>query len=329
MLNSTHVSHIGVLTSGGDAPGMNAAIRAVVRTAVHYNKRISGIFRGYEGMIEGDIQQMDARSVGHIIQRGGTLLKSARCSDFLSPDGRAKAYQQLQHAGVDALIVIGGDGSFRGAAALTEEHHIPVVGIPGTIDNDLSGTDYTIGYDTACNTVVRAVDAIRDTASSHNRIFFVEAMGRDSGYIALRAGIAAGMETIIIPEQETEADELLNRLIHGQRVKKSAALVMVSEGCKAGGAMDLAEKFRKACPHLEIRVTILGHIQRGGPPGCLDREYASRMGVASVEGILTGQNAAMVGIQNQQITFTPFSLLQAKNKPIDTELLRIQKILSV
>lgn len=323
------MKHIGVLTSGGDAPGMNAAIRAVVRAAVFHNLQVSGIYRGFEGLMAGEIQPLDARSVGNIIQRGGTMLKSARSEAFRTAEGRRKAIAHIQQQQIDGLIVIGGDGSFRGAEALSAEHPIPVIGIPGTIDNDLSGTDFTIGYDTACNTVIRAVDAIRDTASSHNRIFFVEAMGRDSGFIALRAGMAAGMETIIIPEREEEWKQLLEKLQKGQRVKKSAALVMVGEGCHCGNATTLAKQFSQACPELEVRVTVLGHIQRGGSPSCFDRELASRLGVAAVEGLRKGEKNKMVGLQQQQIDYTPFHQLSEKRKPIDAELLRLQEILTI
>jgi 6-phosphofructokinase 1 len=323
------MKHIGVLTSGGDAPGMNAAIRAVVRAAVFHNIRVSGIYRGFEGLIEGEIQPLHARSVGNIIQRGGTMLKSARSEAFRTAEGRRKAIAELQQQQIDGLIIIGGDGSFRGAEVLSAEYPIPIIGIPGTIDNDLGGTDFTIGYDTACNTVIHAVDAIRDTASSHNRIFFIEAMGRDSGFIALRAGVAAGIETIIIPEREEEWKQLLEKLQRGQRVKKSAALVMVGEGCHCGNATTLAKQFSDSFPDLEVRVTILGHVQRGGSPSCFDRELASRLGVSAVEGLLKGEKNKMVGLMQQQIHFTPFHQLAEKRKSIDTELLRLQEILTV
>ncbi|MFZ5973636.1 MAG: 6-phosphofructokinase [Bacteroidota bacterium] len=323
------ISKIGVFTSGGDAPGMNAALRAVVRAAIYYNKEIYGIMRGYEGMIDGEIVKLGARSVGNIIQRGGTILKSARSKEFRTPEGRQKALANLKKHGIDSLIAIGGDGTFTGLHKFFEEHKIPSVCIPGTIDNDLAGTDYTIGYDTATNTAVEAIDKIRDTALSHNRLFFIEVMGRNSGYIAINSGIAGGAVAIIIPEEESDFEKLYARLTEGEKTNRKSSLVVVAEGSKLGGANELARMVAERSSYFDIKVTILGHLQRGGSPTYFDRVLASRMGIAAVEGLLKGENDVMVGIQNNQIVYNPFDMIISNRHEIDSESLRIAKILSI
>ena len=323
------IRKIAVLTSGGDAPGMNAAVRAVVRATIHYGKESVAVYRGYDGLIEGDYEQMTARSVSNIIQRGGTILKTSRCKEFMTPEGRAKAAANLRSHNIDALVVIGGDGTFRGASALYEEHGIIVAGIPGTIDNDLAGTDYTIGYDTACNTVIRAIDAIRDTASSHNRLFFIEVMGRDAGFIALRSAIAAGVEAVLIPEHLITIEELIKKLETGARNKKSSSLVIVAEGGKSGNAMEIAAEVEKKFSHYDTKVTVLGHVQRGGTPSCLDREIASKMGVGAVEAILMGKSGILIGIINNNLAITPFADIARTKKTISLESFRINEILAV
>jgi len=323
------ISKIGVFTSGGDAPGMNAALRAVVRAAIYYNKEIYGIMRGYEGMIDEEIVKLGARSVGNIIQRGGTILKSARSKEFRTPEGRQKALANLKKHGIDSLIAIGGDGTFTGLHKFFEEHKIPSVCIPGTIDNDLAGTDYTIGYDTATNTAVEAIDKIRDTALSHNRLFFIEVMGRNSGYIAINSGIAGGAVAIIIPEEESDFEKLYARLTEGEKTNRKSSLVVVAEGSKLGGANELARMVAERSSYFDIKVTILGHLQRGGSPTYFDRVLASRMGIAAVEGLLKGENDVMVGIQNNQIVYNPFDMIISNRHEIDSESLRIAKILSI
>ncbi|RWU06288.1 6-phosphofructokinase [Pedobacter chitinilyticus] len=300
------IQNIGVLTSGGDAPGMNAAIRAVVRGSLYYKLKVTGILRGYDGLINADFMPMDGKSVANIIQRGGTILKTARCDDFRTVEGRAKAYQNLVDNGIDALVVIGGDGTFTGADIFSQEYDFPIIGLPGTIDNDLEGTDLTIGYDTAINTVVNAVDKIRDTAESHDRLFIVEVMGRDSGLIALRSGIGVGAEAILIPEAKTTVSDLVYRIEHGRK-DKASKIIVVAEGDEAGGAYNVGETLKKKFPHHDIRVSVLGHIQRGGKPSCMDRVLASRLGVAAVEGLLEGKSKVMVGQINKEIVFTPFA----------------------
>jgi 6-phosphofructokinase 1 len=322
------IRRIGVFTSGGDAPGMNAAVRAVVRAALYYGKEVSGIYRGYEGMIAGDIQALNSRSVSNIIHRGGTILKSARSQEFRTPEGRKKAFEHLQKAGIDALVAIGGDGTFRGADLLHAEYGIPVMGVPGTIDNDLGGTDYTIGYDTAVNTAAAAIDKIRDTASSHNRLFFIEVMGRDSGQIALRSSIAAGAEATLIPENPTDIETLIKLLELGASRKKSSSLVVVAEGGKPGRSMDIAREVQARFAHYDTKVTILGHLQRGGSPTVNDRVLASRMGVVAVEALLEGKTGMMVGIVNNHVNFTPFQEATGSPDPSERELLRIAHILS-
>jgi 6-phosphofructokinase 1 len=329
LYENPNIKKIAVLTSGGDAPGMNAAIRAVVRSAIYYGKEAVSVMRGYEGLIEGDFQPMAARSVSNIIQRGGTIIKTARSKVFMTLEGRLRAYENLKAQAIDALVVIGGDGTFRGASRLYEEHGFKVVGIPGTIDNDLAGTDYTIGYDTACNTVITAIDAIRDTASSHNRLFFIEVMGRDSGFIALRAALSAGVEAVLIPEHLITIPELITKLERGSKNMKSSSLVVVAEGGKSGNATEIAARVEEQFAHYDTKVTVLGHVQRGGSPSCLDREIAGRMGVAAVESILMGQSGVMVGIINNAIAVTPFADVVKVRKPINLELFRVNEILAV
>ncbi len=323
------ISKIGVFTSGGDAPGMNAAIRAVVRASIYYKKEVYGIMQGYEGMISGDIVKLGARSVGNIIQRGGTILKTARSLEFRTPEGREKAFRNLQKNGIDSLVAIGGDGTFTGLHKFFEEYKVPSVCIPGTIDNDLAGTDFTIGFDTATNTAVEAIDKIRDTAISHNRLFFIEVMGRNSGYIAINCGIAGGAVATIIPEESLSMEELFAKLDEGGKTNKKSSLIVVAEGSKIGGAIELAKKFSERNNYFDIKVTILGHLQRGGTPTYFDRVLASKMGVAAVEGLLNGKNDVMVGIQNGSIVYNSFDMIMTHHHEIDNESLRIAKILSI
>lgn len=323
------VSKIGVLTSGGDAPGMNAAIRAVVRTGIYYGLDVYGIMRGFAGMIENDIFKMESRSVANIIQRGGTILKTARCKDFLQPEGRKKAYDNLHKLGIDGLVIIGGDGSFRGAQAFSNEYDIPCIGLPGTIDKDIAGTDFTIGFDTAVNTAVESIDKIRDTADAHDRLFVIEVMGRDSGYIALHSGIATGAENIMIPERSTNIDEVIASLQEKERRKKLVNLLVVAEGSELGGGNELARLLKEKMPNADIKVCILGHIQRGGAPSCLDRVIASRLGYAAVESLLSGKNVnTMIGIINNHLHFTPLDQAVKAEHKIDFEWLKIVKILA-
>jgi 6-phosphofructokinase 1 len=328
MMNNANIKNIGVFTSGGDSPGMNAAIRAVVRTGLYYDLDITGIYRGYDGMISGDFQLMERKSVANIIQRGGTILKTARSEEFRTVEGRKKAYEQLVKHNVDAIVAIGGDGTFTGANIFYDEYKVPVIGLPGTIDNDLIGTDFTIGYDTAINTVIDAVDKIRDTAESHDRLFIVEVMGRDSGLIALRSGIGTGAEAILIPETKTDIHALINRL-EISRKDKSSKIIIVAEGDDAGGAFEIAKVVKDKFPGIDTRVSILGHIQRGGAPSCMDRVLASRLGVAAVESLMVGRNREMIGVVNGQIHFTPFSNAIKHNPEVNPELLKIVEILSL
>jgi 6-phosphofructokinase 1 len=323
------IKNIGLFTSGGDAPGMNAAIRAVVRAALFHNVQITGIRRGFEGLINGDFFPMDRRSVSNIIQRGGTMLKTARSAHFKTYEGRQAAYEQLKKFNVDALIAIGGDGTFRGTKAFGEEFDVPVIGLPGTIDNDLRGTDFTIGYDTAINTVINAVDKIRDTAESHDRLFIVEVMGRDSGMIALRAGIATGAEEIIIPENKSGMLNLIDRLENGRKDKTSRIVIVAECEDEEGGAFEIGRSVKEKFPHLDTRVSILGHIQRGGKPTCMDRVLASRTGVAAVEALLAGRRGEMAGLINNEIAFTPFEQAVKHNIDIDPNMIRIVEILSL
>ncbi len=321
------VKKIGVFTSGGDSPGMNAAIRAVVRSALYHNLEVVGIMRGYEGLINGEIIPMDRKSVANIIQRGGTILKTARSAEFRTPEGRKKAFEQIKKHQIDALVGVGGDGTFTGANIFIEEFGVPVMGLPGTIDNDLAGTDYTIGYDTALNTVVDAVDKIRDTAESHDRLFIVEVMGRDSGLIALRSGIGSGAEAILIPETKTDFPHLMDRLEHGRK-DKSSKIIIVAEGDDVG-AIQVADAVKERFPNIDTRVSILGHIQRGGSPSCMDRVLASRLGVAAVEALLEGRKGEMVGLVNNEIRFTPFKQAIKHIGEVNPNLLKIVEILSL
>lgn len=323
------VKRIGVLTSGGDAPGMNAAIRAVTRTAVYNGLEVIGIRQGYQGMIDGNFVPLQSHSVSDIIQRGGTILKTARCEEFRTPEGRLKAYNKLKEAQIDGVVVIGGDGSFTGARLFNEEFDIPFVGIPGTIDNDIYGTDYTIGYDTALNTVVEAVDKIRDTASAHDRMFFVEVMGAEAGFIALYSGIATGAEAIIIPEIKGEARNLKAMIEAGNSRKKSSNIIIVAEGDEEGGAFAIAEKLKHEFTDYDIRVSVLGHLQRGGSPSAIDRVNASRLGHAAVEALIDDQKSVMVGIFNGEITLVPFRRAVKLHKDVNHTLLELAKILSV
>lgn len=319
---------IAVFTSGGDAPGMNAAIRSVTRSALAKGLQVIGIRRGYQGMIEGDFVELQSTSVSGILQLGGTFLQTARSKDFRTEEGREKAYQNLVAAGVDGVVVIGGDGSFNGALEFSQEYDIPFVGIPGTIDNDMYGTDYTIGYDTAVNTVVEAVDKIKDTATSHGRLFFIEVMGRDAGQLALKAGIACGAEVIFIPELNDEKAALDYFLEKGYKKKKSSGIVVVAEGETAGGALKLAEETQKAYPNIDVRVSILGHMQRGGSPSAQDRVAATQMGVAAVEALLDDQKSIMVGLQNGKIVHVPLIKVGKLDRDIDRDLLKIQQIIN-
>ena len=321
------VKTIGILTSGGDAPGMNAAIRAVTRTAISEGWTVFGIYRGWEGLINDDIKEFSTEKVSSTIQRGGTILKTARSKEFMTEEGRAKAYENIKKHGIDALVVIGGNGSLTGAQMLAIEHDVRVIGLPGTIDNDLCGTDSTIGYDTALNTIVECVDKIRDTATSHDRIFFVEVMGRDAGFLAQNSAIAAGAEAAIIPEANTDIDQLAAFINRGIRKSKNSSIVLVSE--KDGGAMHYAERVRKEYPEYDVRVSILGHLQRGGKPTAYDRILASRMGYAAIQALKEGQRNIMVGIKNDEIVYVPISRAVKKDKPIDSELIDVLEKLSI
>ena len=323
------IKTVGILTSGGDAPGMNACIRAITRTAIFNGMKVMGIYRGYEGLINGEIKEFTSESVSNTIQRGGTILKTARSMEFMTPEGMQKAYDNLVKFGIDALIVIGGNGSLTGAQNLAREYDYPVIGLPGTIDNDLYGTDSTIGYDTALNTIVDCVDKIRDTATSHDRIFFVEVMGRDAGFLAQNSAIAAGAEAAIIPEDQTDVDQLEQFISRGFRKSKNSSIVIVSESKKDGGAMYYAERGRKEYPQYDVRVTILGHLQRGGTPTACDRILASRLGHASIEALKEGQRNVMVGIHNDQIVYVPIDRAIKKDKPIDKELIDVLGVLSI
>lgn len=325
---SIEINNIAVLTSGGDAPGMNAAIRAVTRTALYYGKKVFGVYRGYEGMIENDIVELNTTSVKHILALGGTFLKSARSQEFRTPEGRAKAAKNLKDRNIDALVVIGGDGSFTGALKLAEEQGIKVIGVPGTIDNDLYGTDYTIGYDTATNTVIESVDKIRDTASSHNRLFLVEVMGRDTGYIAASTGLATGALSIILPEKNNTYEELFGDLRSAQANKKTSNIIMVAEGNHLGDIFEIATAVRKEFPSIDVKVTTLGHTQRGGSPSTNDRILASVLGHYAIKGLMEGQEKVMSGMINQKVVFTPLGDAITKTTALDYEMLTIAKILA-
>ena len=324
------IKKIGVMTSGGDSPGMNAAIRSVVRTCAFYKIECAGIYRGYEGMIEGDFIELNARSVKGIINKGGTFLKSARSKEFMTKEGRQEAYNQLKKANIDALVVIGGDGSFTGGLIFNQEFGFPVMGIPGTIDNDIAGTSHTLGYDTTLNTVVDVIDKIRDTASSHNRLFFVEVMGRDVGHIALNVGVGAGAEEILIPEEDLGLERLLESLRRSKQSGKSSSIVIVAEGDKTGkNVFELKDYVNEHLPEYEVRVSVLGHMQRGGSPSCFDRVLASRMGVTAVESLLDGKSNFMVGLLSDKIVLTPLEKAIKGQSKINKELIRVSDIMSI
>ena len=321
--------YIGILTSGGDAPGMNAAIRAVTRSAIYNGWKVKGIYHGYNGLINGEIEEFTSESVSNIIQRGGTILKTARSKEFMTPEGRKKAYETLQREKIEALVVIGGNGTLAGAREFADEYNIVCIGLPGTIDNDLNGTDYTIGYDTALNTIVSCVDKIRDTAASHDRIFFVEVMGRDAGFLAQNSAIASGAETAIIPEDNTDVDQLEQFISRGIRKTKNSSIVIVSESPKDGGAMHYAERVKKEYPQYEVRVSILGHLQRGGSPSAYDRILASRLGEGAIEALLDGQRNVLIGIHNDKVVYIPFAEAIKSDKPLDKSLINVLNQLSL
>lgn len=323
------INCVGILTSGGDAPGMNAAIRAVTRAAICNGISVMGIYRGYRGLISDEIVEFKTNSVSNIIQQGGTILKTARCLEFMTPEGRKVAYENMQKHGIDALVVIGGDGSLTGASIFANEYNIPIVGLPGTIDNDLGGTDVTIGYDTALNTIMQSVDKIRDTATSHERLFFIEVMGRNCGYLALNSAIAAGAEAAIIPEISIEKDQLGELIQQGFRKSKSSSLVLVTESEVTGGALKLAERVKTEYPQYDVRVSILGHLQRGGSPTAQDRILASRMGVAAIQALLENQRNVMMGIRENEIDYVPFKRAIKQEREISEELLEVLRITSI
>ena len=324
------IKNLGVLTSGGDAPGMNAAVRAVVRACVYHNIVCHGIYQGYQGLIDNNMEPMNARSVKDIINKGGTILKSARCLEFRTPEGRKIAYDNLKKNNIDALVIIGGDGSFTGAMIFQKEFTFPVIGIPGTIDNDIQGTRFTLGYDTALNTAIDAIDKIRDTASSHNRLFFVEVMGRDAGHIALNAGIGAGAEEILIPEEDMGLERLLESLKRSEKSGKSSSIVVIAEGDKTGkNVFEIASYIENNLPYYEVRVSVLGHMQRGGSPSCFDRVLASRMGVFAVESLLDGNSNKMVGIIDEKMTLFPLEEAIKGKSQINENLIRVSDILSI
>lgn len=321
---------IAVFTSGGDSPGMNACVRAVVRTAIFKGLEVYGIYRGYEGMIDGDIKRLQSHSVSNIVQRGGTVLKSARSMEFKTPEGRKKAYDNLKEHGIEGLVAIGGDGTFTGAKVFFEEYGIPTIGCPGTIDNDLYGTDYTIGFDTAVNTALEAIDKIRDTAAAHDRIFFIEVMGRDAGFIAIESGIGGGAEFVMVPETQTDLDDVVKAL-KNNRKNRYSSIIVVAEGDDAGNAQTVMEKVKSKVndPSKDFKVTTLGHIQRGGNPTARDRVLASRCGMSAVEGLIAGHQFHMAGVVNQQVVFTPFADCIGKTKPLIADHLKLMKILSI
>ncbi len=323
------IKTIGVLTSGGDAPGMNAALRAVTRSAIFNGLRVKAVYRGFKGLITGEIAEFKTQNVSNIIQQGGTIIKTARCQEFHTPEGRRMAYERLKEEEIDALIVIGGDGTLTGARIFASEFDFPIIGVPGTIDNDIYGTDSTIGYDTALNTILDAVDKIRDTASSHDRLFFIEVMGRDAGFLALNGAIASGAEAAIIPEITTEVDQLEELIKSGFRKSKNSSIVLVAESEITGGAMHYAERVKNEYPGYDVRVVILGHVQRGGSPTAYDRILASRLGNAAVDAIIDGQRNIMMGIDDDQVVAVPFSKAIKNDKPLDRELLKVLRTLSI
>ncbi|MCD8292494.1 MAG: 6-phosphofructokinase [Prevotellaceae bacterium] len=320
---------IGVLTSGGDAPGMNAAIRAVTRAAIYNGLRVKGIYRGYRGLLTDEIKEFKSQNVSNIIQQGGTILKTARCQEFTTPEGRRVAYENMRKEEIDALIIIGGDGSLTGARIFAQEYDVPCIGLPGTIDNDLFGTDSTIGYDTALNTILDAVDKIRDTATSHERLFFVEVMGRDAGFLALNGAIAAGAEAAIIPEYDTKVDQLEEFIKNGFRKSKNSSIVLVAESEITGGAMHYAERVKKEFPEYDVRVTILGHLQRGGRPTAYDRILASRLGAAAIAALMDGQRNVMIGVDHDEVVYVPFSKAIKNDKPLKEDLIHVLRELSI
>ncbi len=323
------IKTIGILTSGGDAPGMNAAIRAVTRTAIYAGYRVKGIMRGYKGLISNEIIEFHSESVSNIIQKGGTILKTARCPEFRTAEGRRTAYENMRAADIDALVAIGGDGTISGAKVFAEEYDVPIIGLPGTIDNDLSGTDSTIGFDTALNTIMEAVDKLRDTATSHERLFFVEVMGHTAGYLALNGAIATGAEAAIIPEANTEDDQLKSLIDNGFRKSKNSAIVLVAENPETGGAMGLAERVKREYPQYDARVTILGHLQRGGSPTATDRILASRLGATAITALAEGQRNVMIGIRNAEMVYVPFTKAISHSKSVNTAKLELVKTLSI
>lgn len=325
----SEIKTIGLLTSGGDAPGMNAAVRAVTRAAIYNGLRVKAIFHGYKGLITGEISEFKTQNVSNIIQQGGTILKTARCEEFKTVEGRKHAYDNLLKEEIDALVIIGGDGSLTGARIFAAEYNFPIVGLPGTIDNDIFGTDSTIGYDTALNTIIDAVDKIRDTATSHERLFFIEVMGRDAGFLALNGALASGAEAAIIPEIATEVDQLEDLIKNGFRKSKNSSIVLVAESEITGGAMHYADRVKREYPEYDVRVVILGHIQRGGSPSAYDRILASRLGEAAIEALIDGQRNILLGIDDDKVVSIPFSKAIKNDKPVDSELLRVLKILSI
>jgi 6-phosphofructokinase 1 len=327
-MSNQQIKKIAVFTSGGDAPGMNAAIRAVVRGSLYYGLEVFGILRGYEGMMAGQIIPMNGLSVSNIIQRGGTILKSARSAEFRTKEGRKIAYDQIQKLGIDAIVPIGGNGTFTGAKYFYEEYGIPSVGVPGTIDNDLYGTDFTIGYDTAVNTALDSIDKIRDTADAHERVFFIEVMGRDTGFIAVRCAIGGGAEMALMPETKTSVKDIVKKLQATALHTKSSHVIIVAEGDEEGNALEIATKVKKHIPELDIKVTNLGHVQRGGSPTAADRVLASRLGLAAVEGLMAGKTGVMAGIVNRSLVYTPFEDTISKKKPVNKDLIRMIDILS-
>ena len=324
-----NINSIGILTSGGDAPGMNAAIRAVTRAGIFAGYKVFGIYRGYKGLITDEIEEFSTQNVSNIIQRGGTILKTARCKEFTTPEGRQCAYDVLKRRGIDALVVIGGDGSLTGARIFANEFSFPIVGLPGTIDNDLFGTDSTIGYDTALNTIMDCVDKIRDTATSHERLFFIEVMGRDAGFLALNGAIASGAEAAIIPEISTQEDQLRELIQNGFRKSKNSSIVLVAESPQTGGALGLAQRVKDEFPGYDVRVSILGHLQRGGSPTAFDRILASRMGAAAIDALQDDQRNVMIGIKNDEIVYVPFTRAIKDDKPINPSLVSTLRRLSI
>lgn len=324
----TKIKNIGIMTSGGDSPGMNAAIRAIVRTAIYNGIKPYGIMRGYQGMIEGQIKEMQTTDVANIIHRGGTILKTARSKAFMTEEGMQQAYNQLKNYGIEALVLIGGDGTFRGAVEFFKRYQIPALGLPGTIDNDLQGSDFTIGFDTAVNTAVNAIDKIRDTADSHDRLFIIEVMGRDAGYIAMYSGISCGAEHVLIPEQKESMEDIIAHIQDDRRRKKLTSIIVVAEGDEFGGALEVSKALKNEAPELDIRVSILGHVQRGGSPSCNDRILSSRLGYSAVMKLLEGKTQSMLGIVNNEIVLTPFEECVKLRKPYPDDMIHIVKCLT-